>query len=667
MNKIKQMLNNILNGSNIELRERPSADLRNYEVSSWHDISLEKATDEGFLSNVNVFVSVNLRSQLVSSVPFHIINTDTGEPIENHDLTPLLTRPNTQHSFSEILKFIMQWYDLVGDAYIYKSMLGDNTEELWPISPVEVDVMQKPNGVPGEIIYLKKGTTNPHSTYNVENMMRFYYPNPANLVTGISPLEVIGGTVDIATKTQEYNEAMIDKKGTLDYVIQYDKQLSAPAATAQQKRNDQFLSGKHTSSNIGMIDAGGKLIPLGKTGEELGFRETEILGRDKIFNAYGGTPQIFGYDVASYAAQRDLVRWYGESTIVPLAQQIASIMTRGWEKELGENEKVVPNLNDVKFLRATESEKIVSAEKLYNMGIPVSQISDRYQLGVEAYPGWDEPFNGQSKAPTQEIRIKKNEPVSEHHCDECEAIDTRQLNNTEKDAFEEDSAKIADNIRIFLKKERVAVIKAIEGGASVQTVLNEATKRQTDKLNDIYINQAVKYGLKTTNSLERSSEPVVHTRASLIQEVTESISQFIVDEKVSTLTSALISETTQGSVTKLLDKALSEEWGITKIRDSFVEMPDFSAARALTIARTVNGTARSMGQFTAAKMSGATQKRWDSSEDRLVRHPHVQFDRDGYIPIDDVWTFEGKSLRFPGDMKGGASLIVNCRCAMSFK
>ena len=53
----------------IELRSRPQANLQEYDVSDWHDLTLEKATNEGYLKNLHVFIAVELRAKLLSSIP----------------------------------------------------------------------------------------------------------------------------------------------------------------------------------------------------------------------------------------------------------------------------------------------------------------------------------------------------------------------------------------------------------------------------------------------------------------------------------------------------------------------------------------------------------------------------------------------------------------------
>jgi len=152
-----------------------------------------------------------------------------------------------------------------------------------------------------------------------------------------------------------------------------------------------------------------------------------------------------------------------------------------------------------------------------------------------------------------------------------------------------------------------------------------------------------------------------------LQAVTDAISQFLVDENVSVFDTQVIQENTKGSIINLLEQSLDEGWGITKLKEGIDSLGVFSAERALTISRTLNGTARSIGQITAAKKSGAKFKKWESAEDKLVRKEHAQRNSAKPIPIDETWNNGIKPMRFPNDPKGDVSDRVNCRCAMSFE
>lgn len=59
------------------------------------------------------------------------------------------------------------------------------------------------------------------------------------------------------------------------------------------------------------------------------------------------------------------------------------------------------------------------------------------------------------------------------------------------------------------------------------------------------------------------------------------------------------------------------------------------------------------------KQDGFTHKKWVTMEDELVRPTHVECGNAKPVPIDGLFP---NGLRFPGDPKGPAEEVCNCRC-----
>ncbi|MEO7889172.1 MAG: phage minor head protein, partial [Vicinamibacterales bacterium] len=89
---------------------------------------------------------------------------------------------------------------------------------------------------------------------------------------------------------------------------------------------------------------------------------------------------------------------------------------------------------------------------------------------------------------------------------------------------------------------------------------------------------------------------------------------------------------------------------------------EITKARATTIARTETIGALNEGEQIAAQESGIVQsKEWLSQGDARVRDGH---DIDGEIvPLDG---FFSNGLEYPGDQRGDAGNVINCRCTTLF-
>jgi uncharacterized protein with gpF-like domain len=88
--------------------------------------------------------------------------------------------------------------------------------------------------------------------------------------------------------------------------------------------------------------------------------------------------------------------------------------------------------------------------------------------------------------------------------------------------------------------------------------------------------------------------------------------------------------------------------------------------RARTIARTEVATASNVGQQTAAESIGQPiVKKWLSTRDSNTRDPH--FAADGQTAgLNEMFLVNGESLLHPGDPRGSAGNVINCRCAVTY-
>jgi uncharacterized protein with gpF-like domain len=86
--------------------------------------------------------------------------------------------------------------------------------------------------------------------------------------------------------------------------------------------------------------------------------------------------------------------------------------------------------------------------------------------------------------------------------------------------------------------------------------------------------------------------------------------------------------------------------------------------RAETIARTETHTAANVGSNEAANATGLLmEKEWCATEDARTRPAHHEADGQR-VDKDADFIVGGERLRFPGDPKGSAGNIINCRCVV---
>lgn len=116
----------------------------------------------------------------------------------------------------------------------------------------------------------------------------------------------------------------------------------------------------------------------------------------------------------------------------------------------------------------------------------------------------------------------------------------------------------------------------------------------------------------------------------------------------------------------------SQGKGIPEIRNQIIKNVQsvggaISKGRANLIARTEVIGASNLSTYEAVKQSGANvHKKW-STGGKNIRKTHKEAARKGYIPLDQDFTVGGKPMAHPGDSRGGANEVCNCKCILLYK
>lgn len=151
--------------------------------------------------------------------------------------------------------------------------------------------------------------------------------------------------------------------------------------------------------------------------------------------------------------------------------------------------------------------------------------------------------------------------------------------------------------------------------------------------------------------------------------------RFIINYLTGNLTAKItftVSETLKNHLLLILNKAVSEGWGIDKTV-SFLKKDDFSEFQAARIARTEVNRASNAGTLAAGNSyQYEMTKEWIAVQDNRTRGvdpkdhaSHIKLN-ETKIDFEDVFidSRNGDRLQGPGDPKASAASTINCRCQL---
>lgn len=127
-------------------------------------------------------------------------------------------------------------------------------------------------------------------------------------------------------------------------------------------------------------------------------------------------------------------------------------------------------------------------------------------------------------------------------------------------------------------------------------------------------------------------------------------------------------------IVREVERGISEGHALERVREEIQTILTSTGTpywknRAMTVARTETIAAVNAGIFRSAQLEAeqrgdvAPFKQWISTEDMRTRPTHVAADQQRTL-LSEPFVVGGSRLMFPGDPRGPAAEVINCRCSM---
>jgi hypothetical protein len=133
------------------------------------------------------------------------------------------------------------------------------------------------------------------------------------------------------------------------------------------------------------------------------------------------------------------------------------------------------------------------------------------------------------------------------------------------------------------------------------------------------------------------------------------------------------SNTTVKDIKDAINKSTEEgEFTNRAVADKILKVKGFSPFRADAIARTETHSAAMYANKESAKRISRTSgvdllKKWIPVQDSRTRDAHAAMASHPAIPMDGLFTVGGARMDRPGDPRGGAANVINCRCTIAYE
>lgn len=375
-------------------------------IPVYSDMSVRKATREGYKMSPSVYRSVRTIIQAASAIPW-IVQDSKGEPIEGHPLIKVLRNPNPEFSGQDLMEFLIAHLELVGNALWQPIIVGGKVKRFWTVMP---DLVQPiPSDVPGEWLKAWRVTTADGRQYDVppEQFIHFMQVDPGNPYWGIGPLMAAARTIDTDNEAQDTQKISMQNRGTPDGVFEAEAITGEQYEEANRQIKERYLSKE--KRRLPWVVAGAKWHQMSLTPIEMDYIKSRRDNKRDIAGAFGISPIFLGdLEQSSYDNMMQARKSLYEDVVIPLLDDVKSTLNLKIAPMYGDI-VIAYDISGIPALREDYGKKVEQAKTLWAMGIPFEKINERLGMGFEEFDGWDRGYlpvtllpTGGSPAPAEE-------------------------------------------------------------------------------------------------------------------------------------------------------------------------------------------------------------------------------------------------------------------------
>jgi len=647
------------------------------DIPIYSDMSVHKATREGYKISVWVYRATRTIIQAASAVPWIVMDKD-GEPIKGHPLELILRNPNPEFSGQDLIEILIAHLELVGNALWQPVIVGKQIKEIWPVMPDLVRPI--PSKERGE--WLKGWDVTIDGRHEIlppHQFIHFMQVDPGNPYWGISPLMAAARTVDTDNEAQDTQKISMQNRGLVDGVFTHEAPLTQEQfEEARRQIREKFLD-KSRRREPWVLGAGAKWNQMSLTPVEMDFIASRLVNMRAIAAAFGLDPWWLGDKQAStFSNVAEARKALYEDVIIPLLDDIRSTINLKISPMYGDI-SVTYDLSGIPALREDFGKKVTQAKDLWNMGVPFEQINTRLEMGFEEFRGWESGYLPMNLLPTGAPRTEVEEEPEE---EETEAEKSYKSLNLESDEAKTVYWKMIDRRRMgwwgvimkkiepLYEKEAKEIAKAIKGKETPEDIesasagaIKESAPKWEKVISAVLVTLVEDFGNHIAGDLGAQPKGVSPQETKWRFDPFSMASRLWIERHGAEAIGS-IQATNLADVRSIILKGKEENLLMPqigqKIRDFY---DDRSLYKAMRVARTEVSAAAGFGQREAAKQSGIVKiKRWVSSRDDRVRDSHQMMDGEER-QLDEAYS---NGLMYPGDPSGDPSESIQCRCTEAY-
>lgn len=625
--------------------------------------------------------AVTKRAEKVGEIEWVVKNDKTGDTIDDHEILRVLNHPNDQFDGFKFWSMWQGYYDYIGEAYILIEM-GEreifepkNIQALHMLMPTKVTTRWD-NG--GNIAGYEYQTRTGKLEFAPTQVIRCINPDLKNPMQGRSLLR--SGTQSIQTEIQigAYHSRVLENGGKVEGVFKFKTPRLQQHQLKQLK--DDYKAEYSDARKSGMplfLGGDSDYIRTGLSPDELSFLEAKKTTLEDIVIMTGVPKSLLGsVDDVQYANAETSHRIFLRETIKPLLRNLAGGLDKvllpdgltltfvdPTPENIEERVKIIETAVKNYLITPNEGRRMLAdliGEELpdlpdgNNILVPFNMIplGDASVVSREDNGGGDDAAKGKKKDADGEATEEVEHPLRDKEVRKryCQVMEKR-MDKREK--------PFKRSLNGYFNEQRDRLIERLNPNKS--RVFRKEGLLDNNFSIDLEVSLGQEKFLPLVRQLvtEAGIDSMELVGADGDFNITADITTWM--EKRTDTFLRSVNSTTYEKLKQQFAESLAEGESrkdlIKRIQQTY---KDISVARAATIARTEVHNATMYGTFEGYKQSAIPIKIWAAVRDGATRDSHYAIDGEER-PIGSTFS---NGLMYPGDERGPAEEVINCRCSV---
>jgi HK97 family phage portal protein len=639
-----------------------------------------------------VYVAIDRISEAVSKIPCLVKKGETN--VEKHPLQALVQRGNEVLKGGQLLYGTSASLLITGECFW---LVTDATTDLSlgrGAGPFPKRVLMPPPSTMEEVmegdrlVAWKLSVPSGVRRIELDECVYFRLYNPHHQVRGLAPLTAARLEYELEWKAGKWNEKFFSNGARPPFYVYSPPGIPTLTPSQREQMSEQLdveAQGLHNAHRPFIGHHGRELRPIALSQKDMDFIAGRKLSREQILAVFGVPPAVAGvFEYANYANSAEQKRYFWAHTLRPLAGLIQDTIQADLMEKFARGYDCLMDIDSAmeKDIPEDYTMRIDTAQKLWAMGVPFSEINERMRLGFEtdAHDWMDTGFLPSSVQPAEFAMEPPPAPVLPPGAGDPNSGEDPEDGEDEKPSKRHKGHRNGMSWHMF--KPRLHGYE-LAMARRMQAVYHQAQKYTIDRVKELapvvkatgdgggLLPPSFRYDVKQAAApiIKRA---VIEGGTSVIVEIGREAEFDWADPIVQghvARRQVMVEQTTetfQRRLEETVTKGISDGASDSELKVAIEELYDAQGLHLRSISRTETAAAFNSGRFEAMQQAGVQRHEWLTAGDERVRESHMALD--GCVAVVGTNDWEGPSgvvptqLHYPLDPTAPASEVCNCRC-----